>query len=74
MSLLDKLKEQKINKKPLYCTANSNCWCNQLTHKFELTPGYDVCMTPTQMLKYENELPEIDINYLKSIMGRECIW
>lgn len=73
MELLNSLIDRKLSYKPLYCTASSNCWCMKLHTKLESQPGYDVCMTPKQILD-NYKLPEIDYNYLKSLLNRECLW
>ena len=73
--LLNTLKDRQVKPKPLYCTGNTNCWCSNITYNFPITPGYDICMTPAQMiLEYKDRLPEIDYKYLLTILGRECIW
>ena len=75
IELLNDLKDRQVKPKPLYCTASSNCWCMKLETRLPSHEGYDVCLSPKTLLEmYSGELPKIDINYLNSLLSRECIW
>ncbi len=73
--LLEELKPRQLRPGALYCTAGSNCWCFKLETWLPSHAGYDICMTPKELLEmYSSELTSNDINYLKSIESREFIW
>jgi len=74
--LLEELRPRQVKPRALYCTTGSNCWCFNIVAELPLNnAGYDVCMTPKQILEeYSDKLTSKDINYLKSIESRECIW
>jgi hypothetical protein len=73
--LLEELKPRQLRPSALYCTGNSNCWCFKLETLLPSHAGYDVCLTPSNLLEmYSVELTTKDINYLKSIEHKECIW
>jgi hypothetical protein len=73
--LLEDLKPRQLRPKALYCTASNNCWCFKLETLLPSHADYDVCMTPKELLEmYSKELTSNDINYLKSIEHKDCIW
>lgn len=73
--LLEELSPRKLRPKALYCTASSNCWCFKLQTMLPSHAGYDICLSPAELLEmYSTELTTADINYLKSIEHKECIW
>jgi hypothetical protein len=73
--LLEKLKPRQLRPEALHCTGSSNCWCFKLETRLPHHDGYDVCLCPKELLEmYSAELTSNDINYLKSIESKECIW
>jgi hypothetical protein len=73
--LLEELKSRQLKPKALYCTGGSNCWCFKLQTMLPSHAGYDICLSPSELLEmYSAELTTADINYLKSIEHKECIW
>lgn len=57
---------------PLECTASSTCWCMKLSHQFPMQHGE--CMSPSELLNAAgSELPQRDIEFLTSLLGRKFI-
>ena len=74
MILLEQLRERQVKPKPIRCTCNVKCWCNQLSFRFPTNQSWEKCLSPAELLdQYSEHMDKDDIKYLTSLLGRDFI-
>lgn len=73
-TMLPCLKKFQIKPKPLQCTCNTQCWCNELTFRFPMEQIQGDCMSPKDILDlYGSDVTKKDKKYLEGLIEREFI-
>lgn len=66
-------KQLTSGRRPLVCTASTNCWCFKITTQLPIESD-NVCLTPEEILmKYGHILTEQDKAYLIQLRYRELV-